>query len=265
MDFLGLREPVSACTHGAWMLLSIPATLWLWNRGGGERIRQLSLLVFGLGLGVCYSASALFHGAPNESGRVELFGIIDHVGIYILIAATYTPIACNLLSGTWRSGTLIVAWGFAVAGSALQLTWGTIPPLASTGTYLLMGWGAIFCYAEIARRLSHRVLRPMLVGGLFYSIGALLNLLDWPRPWPGVVGAHEVFHVLVMCGSLSHFYFMLTVVAPGPRLGEELLRPQWRPASLLPSRSGTRLDVPRSRLPRPALEAIRILRLRRTV
>jgi hypothetical protein len=61
----------------------------------------------------------------------------------------------------------------------------------------------------------------MLVGGFFYTVGAAINLFQWPSIAPGVVGAHEVFHVFVMCGSLAHFWFMLRVVAPfgQPTLG----------------------------------------------
>ena len=82
-----------------------------------------------------------------------------------------------------------------------------------TGLYLGLGWGALFCYFDIARKLSHRAMRPFLAGGVFYSVGAVLNLLHWPVLWPGVFQAHELFHLFVMAGSLSHFWFILTAVA----------------------------------------------------
>ena len=77
-----------------------------------------------------------------------------------------------------------------------------------------MGWGAVICYAEIARVVSHRALVPVVVGGLSYSVGAVLNLLRWPALWPGTFGTHELFHLFVLAGSLAHYLFILKVVVP---------------------------------------------------
>ena len=87
----------------------------------------------------------------------------------------------------------------------------------ATGLYLGMGWGVVACYAELARVVSHRALRPLVVGGLFYSVGAVLNLLRWPVLWPGLFGAHELFHLFVLAGSLAHYRFILRVVVPFER------------------------------------------------
>ncbi|MFO0957675.1 MAG: hemolysin III family protein [Isosphaeraceae bacterium] len=79
---------------------------------------------------------------------------------------------------------------------------------------MAMGWGSVVCYSELARAASRRVLRPLVEGGAYYSIGAIINLAGWPRPWPGVVGSHELFHLLVIAGSMAHFRLMLDVVIP---------------------------------------------------
>ena len=91
------------------------------------------------------------------------------------------------------------------------------PPLlagVATCVYLGMGWGAVVCYSEIAQVVSHRALLPIVVGGLSYSVGAVLNLLHWPVLCPGVFGAHELFHLFVLAGSLAHYLFILKVVVP---------------------------------------------------
>ena len=77
-----------------------------------------------------------------------------------------------------------------------------------------MGWGAIFCYIELARIYSHRTLLPLPLGGLFYSVGAVLNLARWPVLFPGVFAAHELFHFFVIAGSACHVFFMIEVVVP---------------------------------------------------
>jgi hemolysin III len=139
---------------------------------------------------------------------------MDHVGIYMLIAGTYTPIAWTFLRRHWRRGVLGLVWLWAALGITIRLTYETQPPWLSTAFYLGMGWGALFCYFEVARRLSHRAMIPIVAGGVLYSLGAIFNLLHGPVLWPGVFQAHELFHLFVVAGSMCHFYFMLTVVGP---------------------------------------------------
>jgi hemolysin III len=214
MDFLTFREPFSAWSHCSWMLLSLLGTFYLWRRSGGDLGKQISLLVFGLSLVFCYASSTLYHAVRLSADGIAVFNLLDYIGIYVLIAGSSTPLAWNLLRGRWRLTTLSAAWLMAAAGIAVQVAFRTLPRSISTGLYLAMGWGAIFCYFEIARGLTHRPLRPILLGGLLYTVGAVINLAEWPVLWPGAFGAHEVFHLFVMAGSLSHFGFMLGVVVP---------------------------------------------------
>jgi len=231
MEFFNLREPVSAWTHGAWLAFSLPATLFLWRRCGGDAWRRLSFVVFGLSLSCCYAGSTLFHGVRASGAGLDLFDRIDHVGIYLLIAGSYTPIAWNLMNGRWRLGILASVWGLTTVGSLLYLFVGVLPPAIGTAIYLGMGWGALFCYRELARSYPHRRLMPLVIGGLFYSVGAVINLMHWPIFWPGVFGSHELFHVFVMAGSLSHYLFMLDLMLPGglqeqPRAGRLVADPR---------------------------------------
>jgi hemolysin III len=77
-----------------------------------------------------------------------------------------------------------------------------------------MGWGVVFCYDRVARVVSHRALLPVVIGGLFYSAGALMYLAGRPQLWPGVFGTHDLFHLFVIAGSLAHYGFILKVVVP---------------------------------------------------
>lgn len=234
MDFLAFREPVSAWTHCAWMILAIPATVLLCWKTRGNVGRQVGLFVFGLTLILCYGGSTLFHAVHDEA-RIRVFHTLDHVGIYLLIAGSYTPAALTVLRGRWRWGILGMAWGFAAVGITMRLLSNHIPGVLSTGLYLVMGWGAVLCYFEMARMLSHRAMLPILLGGILYSIGALINLADRPIFLPGVFGAHELFHVFVMAGSLSHFYFMLRFVVPYKRRRTHARPTMAVPPSLMPA------------------------------
>ena len=110
MAFFDLREPVSAWSHCAGLLLALPGILLLWRRSGGDPAKRLSLLVYGLSLAFCYAASTLYHGLRLPADRLAAFDRLDRVGIFALIAGSYTPLAWGLMRGRWRWGTLATVW-----------------------------------------------------------------------------------------------------------------------------------------------------------
>ena len=215
MDFFRFREPVNAGTHCAGLILAVIGTAYLWHRGAGCRpARRLSLLIFGLSLIFCYTTSTLFHGVRVQGAGFAIYNRLDRIGIFVLIAGTYTPLAWTLLRGWWRTLTLTTVWLITAVASGLLALGGPLAPAWMTGLYLGMGWGVIACYAELVKVVTHRALLPLTIGGVCYSVGAVCNALHWPRLWPGVFGAHELFHLFVMAGSLAHYYLALKVAVP---------------------------------------------------
>jgi hemolysin III len=259
MTLLDLREPVSACSHGAAMMLSLPVTWFLLrrcgrpsaNRGINSRVsshpcpyeqgKQIALLIFGLSLVFCFGASSLYHSVPFSGDRLNRFRRLDHVGIYLLIAGTYTPGAWALFRRGWRQGTLASVWGFAVLCAGRVWFGGILPSWVSTLIYLAMGWGILVCHRELARIRSHRAILFLPLGGVFYSVGAVVNLTNWPVLKPGVVGAHELFHLLVIAGSACHVGFMLWVVIPARRPADWYAGNALQLPHLIPIRLGSRL------------------------
>jgi hemolysin III len=232
MLLFDLREPINALSHGAGMMLALPVTWVLWKRcrelGNPEgqepqwssshfqRIKALCMLIFGITLIICYGVSAAFHGVRLSDEALYRLQRLDHVGIYLLIAGTYTPVAWALMRGSWSWGTLTTVWTVALLCSFRVWRGGVMPIWVSTPVYLTLGWGALFCYFELAKTYSHSTLLPLPLGGVFYSIGAVLNLMRWPVLLPGVFGAHELLHFLVIAGSTCHIFFMVKVVVPSP-------------------------------------------------
>jgi len=185
------------------MVLSLPATVLLWRRGG-NLVTRLGLLVFGLSMSFCYAASALFHAIRGPAEQIRDFDRLDHIGIFLLIAGTYTPLALCVLHGWWRRGTLVAAWLLATAGGVFDvatdhLSGGLANPLLPGDG---LGRDRLLLRAGRRGALSHRSLSLLLIGGVLYTTGAVLNLSQWPVLWPGVFGPHELFHVFVMAGSL---------------------------------------------------------------
>jgi hemolysin III len=232
MNWLIPREPVNAWTHGAWALGAIPATLLLWKLCGGDRVKQATLLIFGASLLICFGASTLYHGVRLPADDIEICRQIDHIGIYILIGGTVTPAAAVLLIGWWRVIALTIAWGMAAAGISIQLTWPVAPDWFSTTIYVVMGWGVCLSYFEMSRALPRGGMRSTWLGGLFYTVGAMMNLVGWPRLVPGVFSTHELWHVFCIAGSSCHLWFMARWVAPFERARTQ---PATAPAATLPA------------------------------
>ena len=127
MNFLDLREPVSTWSHFAGLFLALPGTVLLWQRSLGAPAKRLSMLVYGVTLAFCYLASTLYHGVRLPAAEIATFARLDSVGIFGLIAGSYTPIACGLLHGLVALCTLAIVWGVARYGDGLDFD-GT-PPL----------------------------------------------------------------------------------------------------------------------------------------
>ena len=100
MELFDLREPVSAWSHCAGLLLALPGTLLLWRRSGGDQpAKRLCLLVFGLSLAACYAASTLYHALRIPAHRLALFDRLDRIGTFVLIVGMCTPLAWSLMRG----------------------------------------------------------------------------------------------------------------------------------------------------------------------
>ncbi len=222
MDFFDPREPVNTWSHAVGLLLALLGLLLLWRRSVGDRARRLCLMVYGFCLAFCYAASTLYHGLDLPEDRLAAWARLDRIGIFLLIAGTYTPLAWGVLRGRWRWGTLGSVWLVAASAIAMLASGRPLPTPLATGIYLGMGWGSLACYTELARVVSQRALRLLVGGGLLYSVGAVLNLLRGPVFWPGTFGAHELFHLFVIAGSLAHFCLVLQVSVPSGAVSRTL-------------------------------------------
>ncbi len=253
---LELREPISALSHGVGMMLALPLTWIFWERArsplrdtsGDDRVthyqrgKRATLVLYGLTLVICFGSSALYHSVRLSGEALGWYRRLDHVGIYLLIAGTYTPATWSLFRRRWRHGTLSVVWSVAAFCSARVWLGGVLPIWLSTTIYMTMGWGVLICYRELARSLSHRTLLPLPLGGVLYSMGALINLRGWPVPLPGVFGSHELFHLFVLAGSGCHAAFMMRVVVPCRQPGhwDEAATASWSVPRAVPVAGGKR-------------------------
>lgn len=159
-----------------------------------------------------FGTSALYHRVswPTPNAR-RWMRRLDHSMIFLLIAGTYTPFALLVLPSPWSTSVLLFVWIGAVAGIILRLVTQRMAALRNT-LYLVLGWTAVITLPVTVERLGPVALGLLVAGGLFYTAGAIMFGLRKPDPDPAVFGYHEVWHVMVIAGSLCHYLLIVTLV-----------------------------------------------------
>ncbi len=203
------EEIANAVTHGVGAALSVAALVVLifiaamWGNGW----HLASAIVYGVTMFLLYTASTLYHAITHPGAR-RVFKVIDHAGIYLLIAGTYTPFTLVTIRDEGGWWLFAVVWTLAVAGISLEAFWVDRPKWASAVVYLGMGWLAIFAIKPIANNLEPAGVRLLIAGGLAYSLGTIFYLLKKVK-W-----MHPVWHLWVLAGSLLHFLSVMLYVFP---------------------------------------------------
>lgn len=183
----------------------------------GDPPRQLSMLVYGAGLTALFAVSAVYHLRAWAPARSRVLRRLDHASIFVLIAATYTPIAFNVLPGWWRVGVLGAVWSAALAGAGAAAAGVQLRRWARAGLYVGMGWIALAALGQVAAALPWPAIGLLVSGGVLYSAGALLYVRRWPDVWPRVFGYHEVFHLLTIAAAAAFYVLIVVYVLPAPR------------------------------------------------
>jgi hemolysin III len=191
-----------AALAGVVLVVLAPSTRAAWAAG----IYSLTLVAL---LGI----SAFYHRPNWAPAARAIMRRLDHSAIFILIAGTYTPI-CLLVLGNGEGGGLLLrfVWLGAGLGVAQSIFWPTAPKWLVALLCVALGWGAVSVWTPLSTLLSLQVLLFILVGGILYTLGAIVYSVRRPDPWPEVFGYHEVFHVLVLAASVLHFTAVAQIV-----------------------------------------------------
>jgi hemolysin III len=174
---------------------------------------RISAIVFASSLAGCLGASALYH-RPMWTPRIRSWlARLDHAGIYLLIAGTYTPFGLLVMSPAWAVPVLAIVWSGAALAIVLKFCWVRAPKWLSAAIALMLGWIGVIAISQLLKvELMGFVL--VVVGGLLYSAGAVVYALRRPNPAPGVFGYHELFHLLTLAGASCQFAAIAFFVLP---------------------------------------------------
>ena len=203
------EEIANAITHGVGAVLSIVALVVLvgiaalWGTGW----HLASAIVYGVTMFVLYMASTLYHSIQHQRAR-HVFKVIDHAGIYLLIAGTYTPFTLVTIrnDGGWWLFTIV--WALALAGISLEAFWVYRPKWVSAVVYLAMGWLALAAIRPLMANLEPGGVWLLVGGGLAYSAGTVFYVLK------RVKFMHAVWHLWVLAGTVLHFLAVMLYVFP---------------------------------------------------
>ncbi|MGN6635493.1 MAG: PAQR family membrane homeostasis protein TrhA [Oryzihumus sp.] len=166
---------------------------------------RLGAAVFGLTAAMLFGTSAVYHRgtwSPRVQGVLKR---LDHSNIFLIIAGTYTPFALLLLPPAQSRTLLIIVWSGAVAGVLFRVLWVSAPRWLYTPVYVALGWVAVFYFGPLLQRGGVAVMTLIAVGGLLYTLGAVVYGTKRPNPSPRWFGFHEVFHVFTVAAFVVHY------------------------------------------------------------
>lgn len=216
-------ERVNFWTHFAGFLAWIPFTLFLAAVAGGlvrldasflpqglgwpsaPRFDLVAIaLVYGVGAMFLFFCSAWYHRNKRAENEHSLWRTLDHFAIFVMIAASYTPVVWIWLDDPWRTVILVFQWTVTLVGLGFKVFVKHAPRWVDPVLYLLMGWVAVLVIVPLYQAMPLLVFFDMLWGGIWYTVGAVIYALKKPNPKPGVFGFHELFHVFILGGAATH-------------------------------------------------------------
>jgi hemolysin III len=163
----------------------------------GARAR-LAAAIFAASVVSMLGASALYHRVTWSPRMRPWMRRLDHAGIYVLIAGTYTPVGLIVVQGVLRNIILAIVWSGAAAAILLKFIWVRAPKWLSAVTGLAVGWAGVAAMPQVVQHAGWAAFALLAAGGLAYSAGAVVYALRKPDPAPAVFGYHELFHALTI-------------------------------------------------------------------
>ncbi|HRJ57678.1 MAG TPA: hemolysin III family protein [Anaerolineales bacterium] len=206
-----LREPVNSLTHWGGAILALAGLIALLIIGWDTPAKIISFIVYGASLIFMFSASATYHMVRVKDKALEIFRKIDHSAIYLLIAGTYTPFCVNAFEGFWKWGMLSIIWSLAAIGIVVKIFYIRAPRWLNAGIYLIMGWLCVAASGQLLAALPAWVLVWLIIGGVIYTLGAVVYITKIFNFKPGVFGFHEVWHIFVLLAAAAHFIAVMGV------------------------------------------------------
>ncbi len=190
--------------HQAAFFISLVVAPWLIVSAEGTRARLVAA-VFAASVAGCFGASAAYHRRSWKPHVRLWMRRVDHAGVYLLIAGTYTPVSLLVLRGAWRPAVLATVWAGALAAILLKFVWVAGPNWLAAAIAIGLGWIAIVALPQLLAALDPTAVILLVAGGLVYTTGGVVYVRRRPNPVPSVFGYHELFHALTILAVTCHY------------------------------------------------------------
>jgi hemolysin III len=173
---------------------------------------RIAASIYALSLVAVFGASAAYHRGEWTPTALRRMKRLDHSMIFVLIAATYTPVALLVLGAPWGVVMLSLVWLGAAAGVTLKLVRIDGFRILTSALYVTLGWLAVVPLVPLIRSMPPMALALTVIGGLLYTAGAIVFAMKRPDPSPAVFGYHEVWHVFMVTAAACHFAMVTILV-----------------------------------------------------
>lgn len=199
------EEILNAVTHGAGALLAILGTVLLILRAKayGELLNVVSVTIFGISMILLYLISCLYHALPHSKGK-QVFQVLDHCSIFLLILGTYTPICLITVGGAFGLTIFGVNLACGVLGIVLNAVSLKRWKKVSLVLYIVMGWLGILAIPVILRNMSLLGVVLLVLGGVAYTVGVVFYRQKEKRY------RHGIWHFFVLAGTVLQFFTVYT-------------------------------------------------------
>jgi hemolysin III len=174
---------------------------------------RVAAAIFAACVAGCFGASALYHRPTWSPRKRAWLARLDHAGVYLLIAGTYTPVALLVMSKGWSTPILAIVWGGAGAAILFKLFWVNSPKKLAAAIGLALGWVGVVAFSQLLK-VGAPGLVLLLAGGLLYTAGAVVYARRRPDPIPHIFGYHELFHVLTLAAAGCQYAAIAFFVLP---------------------------------------------------
>ena len=169
--------------------------------------------IYGLSVVTLFVSSTLHHGIDRGPRVNEVLRTLDYVSVFLLIAGSVTPLVLVLFRTAYGWAVLGAVWAIAAVGIVLRSLLRGLPKYVTNTLYIALGWMPVLLLGA-GGSVPAGALALMAAGGLVYSAGFVIFVIERPNPWPGVVGFHEIWHIMVVVAAVLHYLLMYQYVLP---------------------------------------------------